>query len=105
MCGCVQRSHGPQGQDGAWTQRHELPHALPLQPLVAPRVLLVDDCPVQPLLGCALLARWQNVPELANDGLEAVRLVGSRSSTCFSWTSKCWCWMVGWPLDAFGGMR
>lgn len=43
-------------------------------PLVAPRVLLVDDCPVQLLLGCVLLARWQIVPKLAHDGLEAVLL-------------------------------
>ena len=43
-------------------------------PLVAPRVLLVDDCPVQLLLGCVLLARWQIVPKLAHDGPEAVLL-------------------------------
>ncbi|MEO8525977.1 MAG: response regulator [Caldimonas sp.] len=38
------------------------------------RVLLVDDCPVQLLLGCVLLARWKIVPALAADGLEAVLL-------------------------------
>lgn len=43
-------------------------------PMVEPRVLLVDDCPVQLLLGCVLLARWQIIPELAHDGLEAVLL-------------------------------
>ena len=48
--------------------------AMPEQPHRPPRVLLVDDCPVQLLLGCVLLARWQIVPELANDGLEAVLL-------------------------------
>lgn len=43
-------------------------------PPISPRVLLVDDCPVQLLLGCVLLARWQIIPELARDGLEAVLL-------------------------------
>ena len=43
-------------------------------PTSSPRVLLVDDCPVQLLLGCVLLARWQIIPELARDGLEAVLL-------------------------------
>ena len=43
-------------------------------PRISPRVLLVDDCPVQLLLGCVLLARWQIIPELARDGLEAVLL-------------------------------
>lgn len=48
--------------------------ASPQQPHASPRVLLVDDCPIQLLLGCVLLARWQIVPEIANDGLEAVLL-------------------------------
>lgn len=42
------------------------------------RVLLVDDCPVQQLLTCALLARWKIVPQIACDGLEAVLLAGEQ---------------------------
>jgi CheY-like chemotaxis protein len=45
---------------------------------VAPRVLLVDDCPVQRLLGVALLSRWNITPELASDGREAVLLAGEQ---------------------------
>lgn len=42
------------------------------------RVLLVDDCPLQQLLACALLSRWKIVPQIASDGLEAVLLVGEQ---------------------------
>ena len=42
------------------------------------RVLLVDDCPVQQLLTCALLARWKIMPQIACDGLEAVLLGGEQ---------------------------
>jgi len=42
------------------------------------RVLLVDDCPVQQLLTCALLARWNILPQIACDGLEAVLLAGEQ---------------------------
>ena len=42
------------------------------------RVLLVDDCPVQQLLTCALLARWNILPQIACDGLEAVLLSGEQ---------------------------
>ena len=42
------------------------------------RVLLVDDCPFQQLLACALLSRWMIVPQIACDGLEAVLLVGEQ---------------------------
>lgn len=42
------------------------------------RVLLVDDCPFQQMLSCVMLSRWGIVPEIARDGLEAVRLAGER---------------------------
>ena len=42
----------------------------------APRVLLVDDCPLQRLLGLALLSRWRITPKVALDGREAVHLAG-----------------------------
>ena len=42
------------------------------------RVMLVDDCPVQQLLTCALLARWNILPQIACDGLEAVLLSGEQ---------------------------
>ena len=42
------------------------------------RLLLVDDCPVQQLLACALLARWKIMPQIACDGLEAVLLSGEQ---------------------------
>jgi CheY-like chemotaxis protein len=42
------------------------------------RVLLVDDCPFQQLLACALLSRWMIVPQIACDGLEAVLLAGEQ---------------------------
>lgn len=42
------------------------------------RVLLVDDCPIQQLLACALLARWKVIPQIACDGLEAVLLAGEQ---------------------------
>jgi CheY-like chemotaxis protein len=45
---------------------------------IAPRVLLVDDCPVQLLLSCVLLARWHILPELASDGLAAVLLASEQ---------------------------
>ena len=45
---------------------------------VPPRVLLVDDCPLQRLLGLALLSRWQITPELASDGKEAIFLAGEQ---------------------------
>jgi CheY-like chemotaxis protein len=45
---------------------------------VPPRVLLVDDCPLQRLLGLALLSRWKITPELANDGGEAIYLAGEQ---------------------------
>jgi CheY-like chemotaxis protein len=41
-------------------------------------VLLVDDCPFQQLLACALLSRWGIMPQLASDGLEAVLLAGEQ---------------------------
>jgi CheY-like chemotaxis protein len=55
------------------------PHAARLRrppPRVAPRVLFVDDCPLQRLLGLALLSRWEITPELASDGREAILLAG-----------------------------
>jgi CheY-like chemotaxis protein len=42
------------------------------------RVLVVDDCPFQQLLACALLSRWKIMPQIASDGLEAVLLVGEQ---------------------------
>ncbi len=39
------------------------------------RVLLVDDCEVNRLLTCAMLARWGIAPTVAPDGLAALRLV------------------------------
>ena len=42
------------------------------------RVLLVDDCPMQQLLACALLSRWGVMPQIACDGFEAVLLVGEQ---------------------------
>lgn len=39
------------------------------------RVLLVDDCEVNRLLSCVLLARWGITPTVACDGQQAVRLV------------------------------
>ena len=41
-------------------------------------VLLVDDCPIQQLVACALLGRWKVIPRIACDGLEAVLLAGER---------------------------
>ena len=38
------------------------------------RVLLVDDCPFQQLLTCALLSRWRVMPQIACDGYGAVLL-------------------------------
>jgi CheY-like chemotaxis protein len=43
-----------------------------------PRVLLVDDCPLQRLLGLALLSRWQITPELASNGEEAILLAAEQ---------------------------
>lgn len=63
---------------GSFALPHPSDGAAPEQPQVAPRVLLVDDCPVQLLLGCVLLARWQIVPEMAKDGVEAVLLAGEQ---------------------------
>jgi len=40
------------------------------------RVLLVDDSEFQRLVACALLARWGILPDIASDGVEAVRLAG-----------------------------
>ena len=42
------------------------------------RVLLVDDCPLQQLLACALLSRWEILPEIASDGVEAVLRAGEQ---------------------------
>lgn len=39
-----------------------------------PRVLLVDDCPVNRLLARELLSRWGIEPTLAVDGSQAVRI-------------------------------
>jgi CheY-like chemotaxis protein len=39
------------------------------------RVLVVDDCEVNRLLACAMLARWGIAPVVASDGEEAVCLV------------------------------
>ena len=41
---------------------------------VVPRVLLVDDCPLQRLLGLAFLSRWHITPDIAGGGREAVLL-------------------------------
>jgi CheY-like chemotaxis protein len=41
-------------------------------------VLLVDDCPFQQLLGCAMLSRWDILPQLASDGIEAVQLASEQ---------------------------
>ena len=43
-----------------------------------PRVLLVDDCPLQRLLGLFLLSRWKIVPALATDGSEAILLAAEQ---------------------------
>jgi CheY-like chemotaxis protein len=42
------------------------------------RILLVDDCRLQQLLGSALLSLWGIQPQLASDGLEAVLLAGEQ---------------------------
>jgi CheY-like chemotaxis protein len=41
-------------------------------------VLLVDDCPFQQLLGCALLSHWGIMPQLASNGCEAVALAAEQ---------------------------
>ncbi len=41
-------------------------------------VMLVDDCQVQQLLGCALLSRWNIMPQLACNGREAVLLASEQ---------------------------
>ena len=45
----------------------------------AMHILVVDDCPFQRLLSCMLLSHWGIQPELACDGLEAVRLFGEHT--------------------------
>jgi len=39
------------------------------------RVLLVDDCELNQIIACAMLARWGIAPVVAGDGEAAVRLV------------------------------
>jgi CheY-like chemotaxis protein len=53
-------------------RRKRVPARLP------PRVLLVDDCPLQRLLGLALLSRWRITPEVAGDGREAIILAAEQ---------------------------
>jgi CheY-like chemotaxis protein len=40
------------------------------------RVLVVDDCPVNRLLACALLSQWGIDPAVAAEGAQAVALAG-----------------------------
>ena len=42
-------------------------------------VLLVDDCPIQQLLGCAMLSHWGIMPQLASNGVEAIRWASEQS--------------------------
>jgi CheY-like chemotaxis protein len=45
---------------------------------IPPRVLLVDDCPLQRLLGLALLSRWRITAEVARDGKEAILMAAEQ---------------------------
>lgn len=55
-----------------------MPDTLPAE-LSPVRVLLVDDCEVNRLLTCAMLARWGIAPAVAVDGLAALLLVRQQS--------------------------
>lgn len=77
MNSILARSHTPQRQpktSAAAALSMGSPSVLAVRDATSLRILLVDDCPVQQLLGCALLSQWGIMPQLASDGLEAVLL-------------------------------
>lgn len=54
------------------------PSILDVREAATLRILLVDDCRLQQLLGSALLSHWGIQPQLASDGLEAVLMAGEQ---------------------------